>query len=188
MTSIFNQNSNCAIVYNMSETTNYFSKKDVYHFHLKLKKLLSVFMFKLQFEVAWTCNNREQYRFNYFEGLQNLYYESLRDITNDNLMLVCYGAAIWMTNEKLCKFWAHHFKKNPIILSIFTYLLSEENWIYLQQAIPNHLTVDNAMFKSKKKCLDNFLLHVPPAGNLYKRTKIKKKTDTFPERNVKNFA
>jgi len=49
-----------------------------------------------------------------------------------------------------------------VVVSIFSYLFSKENWICLKRVIPNHLTSDDDIFTSKQKCLQDFLQNVTP--------------------------
>ena len=135
-------------------------KQAVCNFSLKMQELFVVFMLKFRFETAWPCS-WNGHRNEFFQEFYGLYQESLNEITSENLLLVIFGAAVWKTNKELCDFWRKHLKSHPIILSIFSFILCEENWFYLRCAIPNHLTADNEMLASKKKCLHDFLLQIP---------------------------
>ena len=144
----------------MSEKTEKFVKDGLAEFCSLISCKFLRFMLRFQYDDLWP-NNWSKHKAEFLDILEERYHEAVKKITPSKLFLVCFGAAAFKTDDDLLIFWKKHFKKHPIILSIFTFLLSNENWKYLQCTIPNDLTL-NEKLASKQRCLNKFLQDIAP--------------------------
>ena len=84
---------------------------------------------------------------------------SLSEIT---LVYACFGAIAYLDTDQFASMCRECITQHPLVISIFSFLLSPENWCYIRGAIPSRLTFDDYTLFMKSQLLASFLNEVKP--------------------------